>query len=500
MAYLRPKEGTEGRRAFGVVSPVDGSALPPFDVTNADDVAAAITRARAAQRHWGNTPVADRAALAQRLLSVLLERKDEVIARLTAETGRPEMDTLLIELFASCDVINYYSRRAEKILADRRLGLHLLRMKRGKIVYKPLGVVAVISPWNGPFILSMNPTIQAVLAGNAVLLKPSEVTPDAGRLVQELFDAAGFPPNVVQTLLGDGETGAALINGGVDKVTFTGSVATGRKIGEACGRNLVPCTLELGGKDPMIVLEDADMVRAAGGAVFGGMMNTGQFCMGVERIYVLRSVAEEFTAKVVAKVAEMEYGRDFGPFISEQQIAIVERHVDAAVAGGARVAIGGRRDGNTYLPTVITDVDHTMALMTEETFGPVLPIVPVDSVDEAVRLANDSEYGLCASVWTSDPERGERIGRLLESGSVMINETSMVYGALELPFGGVKASGVGQTNGLDSLRNYSHAFSIISDRFLMKEESVWFPYLPDKTAGIKRALGVIWGSPLKRFM
>ena len=500
MAYLRPREGADGRRCFDVVSPVDGSALPSFEVANAADVAAAIERARAAQTHWGRTTPAERGAQGRRLLEVLLRRKDDVIRRLTAETGRPEMDTLLIEIFASCDVINFYSRRAEKILADQRVGLHLLRMKRGKVVYKPLGVVGVISPWNGPFILSMNPTIQAVLAGNAVILKPSEVTPEAGRLIEELFAEAGFPQHLVQTLLGDGETGAALIDGGIDKVTFTGSVATGRKIGEACGRNLIPCTLELGGKDPMIVLDDADMVRAAGGAVFGGMMNTGQFCMGVERVYVMRSVADEFTAKVVAKVKEMEYGRDYGPFISEAQIDIVERHVNEAVAAGATVLVGGKREGNTFQPTVVTNVTADMALMAEETFGPVLPIVPVDSVDEAVRLANSTDYGLCASVWTGDPERGERIGRLIESGSVMINETAMTYGALEVPFGGVKSSGLGQTNGADSLRRYCHAFPIISDRFLLKEESVWFPYLDDKTAGIKKALGVIWGSPLKRFM
>ncbi len=500
MAYLRPTEGADGRRAYDVVSPVDGSALPSFDVANAEDVAGAIARAREAQRIWGNTSLKERAAAAQRLLGVLLERKDDVMRRLTAETGRPEMDTLLIEIFASCDVINYYGRRVEKILKDRKVGMHLLRMKKAKVIYKPLGVVAVISPWNGPLILSLNPTVMAVLAGNAVVLKPSEVTPEAGRIVAELFAAADFPTDLVQTVLGDGETGAALIEGGVDKVTFTGSVATGRKIGEACGRNLVPCTLELGGKDPMIVLEDADMVRAAGGAVFGGMMNTGQFCMGIERVYVLREVAEEFIAKVVDRVKNLEYGRDYGPFIFEKQCATVERQVDAAVNAGATVLVGGTRDGNTYEPTVIRDVDHSMDLMSQETFGPVLPIVIVDSVDEAVRLANDSQYGLCASVWTQDEERGERIGRLIQAGSVMINETSMIYGALELPFGGVKASGLGQTHGEDGLRNYCHAFPIISDRFGMREESVWYPYTADKTSSMMKALKVIWGSPLKRLM
>ena len=310
----------------------------------------------------------------------------------------------MIELFAGCDAMHYYSGRAPSVLADRKVRLHLLRMKAAKIVYRPHGVVAVISPWNGPLILSLNPTVQAVLAGNAVLLKPSEGTPEAGRITEEIFQAAGFPDGLVQPLLGDGETGSALIESGVDKVTFTGSVATGRKIGEICGRNLVPCTLELGGKDPMIVLEDANLDRAAGGAVFGGLMNTGQFCSAVERSYVVRPVADEFIAKVVERVSSLEEGRDYGPFIMDRQCDIVEGQVDQAVAAGARVLVGGTRSGLTYAPTVLVDVNHSHALMREETFGPVLPIVVVEDEAEAIRMANDSLYGLSASVWTRDTE------------------------------------------------------------------------------------------------
>ena len=493
---LKPLERDLGR-AYEVFSPVDGRSLGTYDVADAAQVEAAVERARVAQQAWAKTSLEHRAKLMQRALAVVLERQDELIERLTAETGRPTLDTLMIELFATCDAMNYYGRRCKKVLADRKPGLHLLRAKKAKLVYRPYGVVAVISPWNGPLILSINPTVQAVLAGNAVIVKPSEVTPEAGRITAEVFEQAGFPEHLVQTVLGDGETGAALLDSGIDKVTFTGSVATGRKIGEACGRNLVPFTLELGGKDAMIVCADADVTRAAHGAVFGGVMNTGQFCSGIERVYVHRAVADEFTQQVAERMGALVKDRDYGPFIMARQCDIVDRQVSAAVEAGATVLCGGERDGHYYPPTVLVDVDHGMALMKEETFGPVLPIIVVDDDAEAIRLANDCAYGLSASVWTTDKAKGERIARQLEAGSATINETSMVYGALELPFGGAKASGVGSVNGASGLLSYCRPFPILTDRFGLKEEAVWHPYTEDKTEKLMKALRVMWGSPLK---
>jgi acyl-CoA reductase-like NAD-dependent aldehyde dehydrogenase len=499
VGYLRPCT-QDGQRAFEVLNPSTGESLGSYKVATAAQVADAVSTARAAQIKWAETTVSQRSALMQAALQVVLKRKDEFIERLSSETGRPQLDTLMVELFSICDAINFYGRRAKKLLSDRSVGLHLLKMKRAKMIYRPLGVVAVISPWNGPLVLSVNPTVQALLAGNAVIIKPSEFTPEAGRVALDIFEEAGFPKGLVQVLLGDGETGAALIESGVDKVTFTGSVATGRKIGEICGRNLIPCTLELGGKDPMIVLEDADIDRAAGGAVFGAVMNTGQFCSGIERIYVMREVADEFIKKVVERVAGLEYGRDYGPFIFEHQCDIVAQQVSAAVAAGAVVLAGGQRKGNVYPPTVLVDVDHSMALMSEETFGPVMPIVVVDSEEEAVSKANDSKYGLSASVWTRNKKRGEAVARQLESGSATINETSLIYGALELPFGGVKSSGLGYVNGAQGLLNYCRPFPIMTDRFGAKEEAVWHPYTEAKLTKLKKALGVIWGSALRFWM
>jgi succinate-semialdehyde dehydrogenase/glutarate-semialdehyde dehydrogenase len=500
MGYLEAIAPEDGRRRFRLLDPRNRSEVGTFRVNNAEDVAAAVARARQAQSAWGDRSPADRASTVLRAVDVLLARRQHFLDVMTRETGRVELDTLMIELLAALDSLNYFSRNAAKVLGDRRIGLHLLRHKRAKLTYRPLGVVGVISPWNGPFILSLNPAVQALLAGNAVLVKPSEVTPMSGLLVQELFDEAGLPPGLLQVLTGDGETGAALIEAGVDKITFTGSVATGRKVGEACGRNLIPCTLELGGKDPMVVFDDADLDRAAGGAVFGGVFNNGQFCSSTERIYVHEPVYDAFVDKVVRIVEQIAYDRDIGPFIFEPQCDRVQQHVDDAVAAGARVVAGGTRKDGYYAATVLVDVDHTMAVMRDETFGPILPIMRFRTADEAVALANDSEYGLGASVWTRDTDFGERIAKRLVAGAVTINEASVTYGALEVPFGGRKSSGVGRTNGADALRNYAHAMPILTDRLGLTEERVWFPYLPHKVEEIRRALPLIWGSPLKYFL
>lgn len=509
MAFVESIESsTQGRRCLRTRSPVDGRVLNDFDVANAEDVAAAMARARAAQPAWAAASFAERARVLQRAMAILMEKQEAFIDRIVAETGRSRMETTMMEIFAACDSLNFYSRRAERMLRPRSIGLHLLRMKRAKLTFVPLGVVGVITPWNGPFILSLNPTVQALMAGNAVLIKPSEVTPDCGVLVQELFAEAGLPDGLVQVLLGDGETGGALIDAGVDKISFTGSVATGRKVGEACGRNLIPCTLELGGKDPMLVCADADLDRAAGGAVFGGMMNGGQFCSSTERVYVVQSVAEAFIAKLQEKVAALKLGHegeyDIGPFISSRQIEIVEDHVKDALSKGARALVGGQRapDVGEYFfqPTLLVDVDHSMKVMTEETFGPIIPVMVVADEDEGIEKANDTRYGLGATVWTQSRQKGEAIAERLEAGSVIINDSSITYGALELPFGGVKHSGVGRVNGEIGLRGFCHAKPILADRFGSKEEFVWYPYTNEKEGHLKKAIHWIWNTPLKRLM
>lgn len=497
MAWLEPLDPVDGRRRYGLSCPADGAALGEFTAASAEDVQAAVARARVVQREWAGTTVRHRQQLMAAALKHFLAERERFVEVIRGETGRSELDTLMMEVFAACDCMHFYGRRAHKVLQDRSVGLHLLRMKKAKVVARPLGVIGIITPWNGPFILSLNPTVQAVLGGNAVVIKPSEVTPYSAMLVQELFEAAGFPEGLVQVVLGDGETGAALVEAGVDKVSFTGSVRTGRRVGEACGRNLIPVNLELGGKDPAIVCADADLDRAAGGVLFGGVMNAGQFCSGTERVYVVEAVAQDFIGKLVEKTRGMEAGRDYGPMIHRPQLEILREQLADAVDKGATVLTGGTDDGRYFAPTVVTGVTHDMLLMTEETFGPILPVMVAADEEEALRLANDTRFGLGAAVWTKDTARGEALARRLEAGSVMINESSMTYGALELPFGGRKESGVGTTNGAEGILNFCQRLPILTDRFGQKEEAVWYPYTADKLEKLEKAVGVMWGSPLR---
>jgi acyl-CoA reductase-like NAD-dependent aldehyde dehydrogenase len=311
------------------------------------------------------------------------------------------------------------------------------------------------------------------------------------------------PEDVLQLVQGDGETGAALVNGDIDKISFTGSVGTGKKVAAACAERLIPCSLELGGKDAMIVCADADLERAANGAVYLSMFNSGQVCIGVERIYVVDSVADEFIKLVREKAATVTYGQgnDVGPLFWERQLDIVSRHVEDARAKGATILVGGEADtgkGLFYKPTVVIDLTHEMDLMSEETFGPVVAIMRVADEDEAVRLANDSRYGLSGSVFTKDPKKVMRIGRQLKTGSVVQNDAAVIYGVAEAPFGGRKDSGLGQVNGRNAIRSYTHTLPILIDRWGLKKESIWYPYADKTVTALESTIKYAFGNHLVR--
>jgi succinate-semialdehyde dehydrogenase/glutarate-semialdehyde dehydrogenase len=511
MAIVTPIETPPGeRRRLRLSSPATGEILHEIAVASADDVRAALERARKAQPAWEALGPEGRVRHLRRALAWLVAKQDEFVDVVVRESGKPRTEALTMEIFAGCDVLNYYAKRAPRWLRPEKRRLHgVLRLaKRLRIVYRPLGVVGVISPWNGPFILSLNPTAQALAAGNCVLLKPSEVAPLSGKLVGDLFEAVGLPEGVLQVLLGDGETGAALVEAGVDKISFTGSVATGRRVAEACAKQLVPCVLELGGKDPMIVCEDADLDAAAGGAVAGAFLNAGQYCCGTERVYVVEAVADEFVRKVVERAGALRQGSegefDVGPLFWPRQLEIVEEHVREALAGGARALVGGRRNpdlrGLFYEPTVLVDVTHEMRVMREETFGPVLPILRVRDEEEAIRMANDSCYGLAANVWTCSRQRGVEIARRLEAGSVCVNDMAMTYGAPEAPFGGRKQSGIGFVNGEAAVRGYCHALPILIDRFGGRQARDAYPYSFRRDAGLQRMIRFLFGTSLGRWL
>lgn len=497
------------RKRLSLRNPATLEPLGEVEVATREDVVLALSRARKAQPLWAEQSFEARARVMQRAVRILLDRQNEYIDVILSESGKPRTDALQ-EIFGGCDALTYYAKRAGKILRAEKKRPHGLLgfMKKLTIVYKPLGVVGIITPWNGPFALSINPTVQALMAGNAVLLKPSEVTPRSGRLIGDLFEAAGLPDGLLHVLLGDGETGAALVESGVDKISFTGSVATGRRVAVACAERLTPCTLELGGKDPMIVCADADLDNAAAGAVAGAMWNTGQYCCGTERVYVVESVADDFTRKVVERVKSLRQSaggeHDVGAIFQSQQLEIISQHVDDAVAKGAVVQTGGRRNpelaGLYYEPTVLTDVRHDMKIMRDETFGPVLPIMRVRDEAQALELANDSRYGLGANVWSRDTKRAFELSRRIESGSVCINDMMMTYGVSEAPFGGVKDSGLGQVNGEVGLKSYCWAQPIISDKGGGKQTASRYPYSDKKDAGMQKFMRLLFGTPLGRWL
>jgi len=353
--------------------------------------------------------------------------------------------------------------------------------------------VGAITPWNYPFILVMDCVTPALFAGNGVVVKPSEVTPLTALLVPRLLEEAGLPGGLVQVVPGDGATGRALVQAGVDRIAFTGSTATGRKVMEAAASTLTPVTLELGGKDAAIVLEDADLERAARGIVFGAFFNAGQTCISVERVYVVRSVYQPFVERVTELARALRVGSgenaDVGPIIAPAQMGIIERQVDAALAGGARALCGGGRASGSpfYPPTVLVDVDESMEVVREESFGPLLPIVAVEDEAEAVRRANSTPYGLFASVWTGDRRRGLATARKLRAGGVSVNDVLSHYGVASLPMGGVGDSGFGRRRGVEALDDMTRTRTLFADRAGLRRETYWFPYSTESVR-VMRAL------------
>ncbi|WP_063046222.1 aldehyde dehydrogenase family protein [Nocardia pseudovaccinii] len=509
MAIVHPADDTtDGHRRLALASPLDGSPIDELEIATSAEVDHAVEKARAAQRNWAARGVAERAKIVRRAVQIVVDRREEIVATVRAETGKPRAEALMLEIVPACDFLNYWSVHARNVLRPRRQRLHgsLRMLKKLYIEELPLGVVGVITPWNAPFVLALNPVVQALLAGNTVVLKPSEVTPRSSEWVVRVLHEAGVPEDVVQVVHGDGRTGAALVDSDIDKVCFTGSVGTGHKISAACSQRLLPCTLELGGKDAMIVCADADLERAAAGAVYLSMFNTGQVCMSTERIYVVDSVADEFIRLVTEKAAAVTYGSrdaDLGPLFWDRQLDVVSRHIDDAKNKGGQVVIGGAVDagkGLYFQPTVVVDATHEMQLMTEETFGPVVAITRVRDEAQAIEKANDSRYGLSGSVFTKDPVKARRIARQMNTGSVCHNDGAVIYGVPEAPFGGRKESGLGRVNGTDGLRGYTHAQPVLIDRWQSSASSVWYPYSEKTIRNLESMIRFGYGTKLGRWL
>lgn len=469
----------------------DMSASPESPASSAPSVSGsvsvslpgAIAAARAAQPAWAALSAEERVKRIEPLKDRVLDHAEKIARVVCDEVGKPEVEALLGEALPSADVVAYWTSNIVEMLDPDEIDIDSFAYpgKEGTIEREARGVVGVIMPWNFPFALPLRTIVPALLAGNAVVFKPSEVTPKSGDLVGELLEGL-VPDGVFAVVQGGGEVGAALCSADVDLVVFTGSVATGRRVAHACAERLVPCSLELGGKDAAIVLADANLERAAHGVVWGAMMNAGQNCASVERVYVERSVADAFTKKVVEVVATLRPGKDVGPLATPAQRAIVARHVDAAKAAGGKVLAGGAESTEEktreYPPTVVrVEADET-PLMQDETFGPVLPIAVVDDADEAVARANASRYGLTASVWTKDRKRGLALSKKLRAGVVTINNHAFTGALPNAPWSGHGETGWGVTGSPLALDTLTRPRFVLVDRSRGKSELWWYPYTP----------------------
>jgi succinate-semialdehyde dehydrogenase/glutarate-semialdehyde dehydrogenase len=482
-------------RELRVVNPATLELVGTVMTTDTAAVQEIVSEAKLAQEAWGETSLEGRRALLVRVAGAVLDRADEIAATVVAETGKPRVEAFTTELFPALDALVWLAKQAPALLAPERVGypqLHL-KHKRASLHYEPIGVVGVIAPWNFPFAIPFTQVAYALAAGNSVVLKPSELTPFSGALVAELFAEAGAPVRIAQ---GDGAVGEALVKArGLGKVLFTGSAEVGRLVAADAGKRLVPVTLELGGKDPMLVLDDADLGRAVDGALWGAFMNCGQACSGVERIYVQGALYEPFVEELARKAREL----DLGPLISEEQRDKVSGLVEDAVSQGARALVGAHapaRKGWFYDPTVLVDVPHDARIERDETFGPVVTVSRVADDAQAIRAANDSAFALGASVWTRDEERAQRAAHRLRAGTVWHNDHAYSYASSQATWGGRGESGFGRTHSKHGL------YDLTSPKFVDRDSGRvpvpwWFPYDERAADAFRGVLGVLYSDGLR---
>ncbi len=474
------------------------------------DVAERLSRARQAQVAWGQTSFAERRRVLRMLLDYIIDHQAEICRLCSTDSGKTMADAAMGEIFPVCEKIRYLIDHGENDLRSDQRPSGLLMHKAARVEYLPLGVVGVICPWNFPFHNILCPTVPALFAGNAVIAKTSEWTSWSAADFQAIFDEvltkAGYSPDLVQIITGGGETGRALVTCGVEKIFFTGSPENGRKVMAAASETLTPVVLELGGKDPMIICDDADLDQAVGAAMLGVFTACGQMCVAAERLYVFDGIYDRFVDEVVQRAKALRQGPpsqdrggdfDVGALTMPRQLEIIERQIRDAVSKGARVLVGGGRNphlaGQFFEPTVVVDCDHTMDLVQKETFGPVMTIIRVHGEEEAIRLANDSSYGLGSSVFTKNRRRAERIAKGISAGMTVINDYGIAYMVQSAPFGGVRISGFGRINGREGLRSCCHVKTVVTDKLPLHLPMSLYPIRPATFPMLDGAVRLFYG-------
>lgn len=468
-----------------VLNPATGEHLEDIEETSLQEVDEYYVRARTAFEKWRKLSIEGRLQFLKNLKQVIVDNMDELAHVIVQDNGKVPTEALVADVMPTLEAIDYVVKHAKQVLSPKKVKTPLLLIgKKSYVEYMPRGVVLVISPWNYPLQLSVVPMISALVGGNTVILKPSEVTPYVGKYMEKLFQKAGFPEHVVQFAHGGKEVGAAFTDGNPDYIFFTGSVRTGRIIQQVAAQKLIPTTLELGGKDPFIVFADANLERAAKGAVWAAFTNAGQVCMSAERVYVEKSVYRQFLQLVKVETEKLVLGTDpesdMGSMTYPVQREIVKKQALDALHKGARLETGLHpedwEDSMFVRPMILSNVNHGMDVLNEEFFGPVMPVVPFETEEEVIRLANESDYGLNASVWSSDLQKARRVASELQTGAVNINEVIVSVANSYLPFGGVKESGIGRYHGPVGLTTFCHEKAIVVDRGKFKSEIQWYPY------------------------
>jgi acyl-CoA reductase-like NAD-dependent aldehyde dehydrogenase len=485
---LKDKAEIKTAKTIVSVNPATLENLGEVEVFDQISVEETVLKARKAFETWSKTSIDERLTYIQKAKNYLLENSESVAEFITKENGKPLVESISADILPILDMMDYYLKNRQQIPSTEKiyLGKWALLNKTSHIEYVPLGVIAIISPWNFPFSIPMGQIVTALITGNTVVLKPSEHTPLIALEMVKIFKNAGLPDGVFNVVTGFGETGANLVKSKINKIVFTGSVATGKRIMAAASENLTPVVLELGGKDPMIILKDANLSYTTSGAVWGAFTNSGQVCASVERVYVHESIADEFMFEVVRKTKKLKQGlginkdTEIGPMISLDQMNIVKNHVDDAKSRGARILTGGERApdlaGYFYKPTVLTNVDHSFKIVSEETFGPIMPIMTFKNEEEVINLANDSKYGLTASIWTNDIEKAKSMAPKIEAGTVSINDCVSSFALCQTPWGGGKESGIGRTHGKFGIMEFVEPRHIHVDNATNMKKFWWYGY------------------------
>ncbi len=472
------------------VNPATGEVLGEFKNMNETEVLSAVMKAKQAQKSWGFLPFEERAEWILKFKEFIRKNIENIADVISKEKGVSKFEALISDVFPILDLCSFYAKNTEKILKKEKVKIGIWEFigRESYIEYFPYGVIGIISPWNFPFSIPVGQIVIALMAGNTCVLKPSEFTPKTGIMIKEIFDNIRLPQGVVEVVTGDGYTGECLVKAGVDKIFFTGSTFTGKRIIKIASEKLTPVVMELGGKDPMIVFEDVDLDITSDAAIFGSFFNTGQVCASVERIYVQRKIFNEFVDLIVEKTKKLRCGYsavpweyDVGAVISEKQLLKIKEHIEDAKEKGAKILAGGKIKSLFVEPVIIANVDGRFKVVSEETFGPVLPVMPFDTEDEAIQLANDSIYGLTASVWTRNIQRAKRIAQKLVYATVMINDNLITHAIPQVPWGGVKQSGIGRTHGKEGLLEMVQIRHIHINKMGQKIRSPWwYPFTPEK--------------------